>query len=136
MSTNDIYAICDAEGIGAGWAIPFTLARQGADGGEPFPIVIARDNQDRYFAFVNSCPHEPHLLYEVPFHNPDAAFLVCEKHGAKFEIETGLCTDGPAKGARLASLPATVLDGEVCLSGIALVEDDEEGPGDVMITSD
>jgi nitrite reductase/ring-hydroxylating ferredoxin subunit len=136
MSIVEIFAICDAESIGPGWIMPFTLARNGADGPEPFPIIIARDNKNGYFAFVNSCPHEPHTLYDAPMHIPDAAFLVCEKHGAKFEFETGLCTEGPCQGARLASIPATVLDGEVCLGGIELMEEDEDNPPEIMITAD
>ncbi len=136
MNTVNVYAICDAESIGPGWVQPFTLARAGADGAEPFPILIARDNSDGYFAFVNSCPHEPHILYEGPGHSLAATFLLCAKHEAKFEMNTGICTEGPCKGTHLEAIPVTVLDGEVCLIGIALLEEDEEGPPEVMITAD
>ena len=50
------------------------------------------------------------------------------RHQAKFEMNTGLCTDGPCKGAHLKRIPAKVLDGEVCVSGITLLDEDDEAP--------
>jgi iron-sulfur cluster assembly protein len=124
-SRDMFYSVCAAESIGPGWVKPFMLERAGADGAEPFPILIARDNSDGYFAFVNNCPQEPHILYEGPGHSLAGVFLLCARHEAKFEMKTGLCTDGPWKGVHLARIPVKVLDGEVCVSGITLLEEDE-----------
>jgi nitrite reductase/ring-hydroxylating ferredoxin subunit len=101
------------------------LERVGADGAEPFPILIARDNSGGYFAYVNNFPQEPHILYEGAGRSLAGAFLLCARHEARFEIRTGLCTDEPCKGTHLKKIPAKVLDGEVCVSGISLLEEAE-----------
>jgi nitrite reductase/ring-hydroxylating ferredoxin subunit len=138
MYEVEVYAICDADSVSPGWVQPFTLARSGAGGAvEPFPIVIVRDDKKGYFAYINICPHVKHPLYEGPqqYLDSEHQFLICAKHGAKFQIDTGLCVEGPCKGARLESIPAAVIDGDVCLAGVTLVEE-EDGPPEVMITAD
>jgi iron-sulfur cluster assembly protein len=124
-SRDMFYAVCQAESIGPGWVKPFMLEKAGPEGAEPLPIVIARDNNNGYFAYVNNCPQEPHVLYEGPGRSLAGAFLLCARHETKFEMKTGLCTKGPGKGTRLARIPVKVLDGEVCVSGITLLEEDE-----------
>ena len=101
------------------------LEKAGVDGTEPVPILIARDHSIGYFAYVNNCPLEPHILYEGAGRSLAGVFLLCAQHEARFEMKTGLCTKGPGKGARLARIPVKVLDGEVCVSGITLLEEDE-----------
>jgi iron-sulfur cluster assembly protein len=127
-SRDMFYAICSAESIGPGWVKPFMLEKAGPDGAAPFSILVARDNSNGYFAFVNSCPQEPHTLYEGPGHSLAGVFLLCAKHEARFEIKTGLCTDGSCKGAHLTRIPAKVVDGEVCVSGITLLEEEAAKP--------
>jgi len=127
-SRDSFYAVCAADSIAPGWVKPFMLERAGADGAEPFPILIARDNSGVYFAYVNTCPQEPHILYEGAGRSLAGVFLLCARHEAKFEIRTGLCTDEPCKGTHLKRIPAKVLDGEVCVSGITLLEE-AEAPG-------
>jgi iron-sulfur cluster assembly protein len=58
-SRDMLYAVCAAESIGPGWVKPFMLKKVGADGADPFPILIARDHSNGYFAYVNNCPQEP-----------------------------------------------------------------------------
>ena len=58
------------------------------------------------------------------FFTPDRAFLRCGRHGATFEIDSGLCIDGPCKDRSLQPIALAVVDGEVCLCGERLVEDD------------
>ncbi len=127
-SRDMFYAVCTAESIEPGWVKPFMLEKAGTDGAGPFPILIARDNGNGYFAYVNNCPREPHILYEGPGRSLAGAFLLCARHEAKFEMKTGQCTKGPGKGARLARIPVKVLDGEVCVSGVTLVEEEEPMP--------
>ena len=50
---------------------------------------------------------------------------MCGKHGALFELGTGLCVDGPCKGQRLVPVNLTVLDNDICVTGVTLVEDEE-----------
>ena len=127
-SRDTFYAVCAADSVGPGWVKPFMLERAGTDGTEPFPILVARDNSGGYFAYVNDCPQEPHILYEGAGRSLAGVFLLCARHQAKFEMNTGLCTDGPCKGAHLKRIPAKVLDGEVCVSGITLLDEDDEAP--------
>lgn len=54
-------------------------------------------------AFVNACPHQGRPLNCAPdqFLFDPRQFLVCAQHGACFDLETGLCVEGPCRGARL-----------------------------------
>jgi nitrite reductase/ring-hydroxylating ferredoxin subunit len=129
MSSQEIelFVICAAEGIERGGAKPFSLSRIDEDGeGRPLPIVIIRTHANDYFGYVNSCPHEGTWLNigAGEFFTRDRAFLKCGRHGATFEIDTGLCVDGNCKGQSLEPIALAVVDGEVCVCGIALLEDD------------
>jgi nitrite reductase/ring-hydroxylating ferredoxin subunit len=123
----DVFAVCPAESIERGDARAFSLSRIGETGeSRPFPILIARTHADGYFGYVNSCPHDGIWLNfgEGNFFTPDRAFLRCGRHGSIFEIDSGLCIDGPCKDRSLQSIALAVVEGDVCICGIALVEDD------------
>lgn len=129
MSKDDIelFVICAADSIARGDAKAFSLSRLNEDGeSRPFPVVIVRTHANDYFAYVNSCPHERIWLNfgAGEFFSPDRAFLKCGRHGATFEIDTGLCVDGPCQGKNLEPIAVAVVDGEVCLCGVPLAEDD------------
>lgn len=129
MAKDDIelFVICAADAIERGGARAFSLSRLNEDGdSRPFPVVIVRTDGNEYFAYVNSCPHQ-HIWLNFgagEFFTPDRAFLKCGRHGATFEIDTGLCIDGPCQGQNLEPIAVAVVDGEVCLCGVALAEDD------------
>ena len=123
----EVFVICAADGIERGNARAFSLSRINEAGeSRPFPIVIVRTHADDYFGYVNSCPHEGTWLNigDGEFFSRDRAFLRCGRHGAAFEIDTGLCIDGDCKGKSLEPVALAVIDGEVCICGIALVEED------------
>jgi nitrite reductase/ring-hydroxylating ferredoxin subunit len=123
----EVFVICAAESIARGSAKAFSLSRiTESDEGRPFPIVIVRTVANDYFGYVNTCPHEGRWLNigTGEFFSPDRAFLKCGRHGANFEIDTGLCVRGPCKGKSLEPIALAVIDGEVCLCGVTLVEDD------------
>ena len=123
----EVFVICLARSIAPGTAKPFSLSRITETGeSRPFPIVIVRTGADAFFGYVNSCPHERAWLNigSGEFFNEDRTRLECGRHGALFEIESGACVEGPCKGASLEPVPVAVIDGEVCLCGITLVEDD------------
>ena len=59
--------------------------------------------------------------------------IICEKHGAYFEMDTGYCNYGPCEGSRLPSVDVEERDGEVFLAdegceliGVGGIEKDEE----------
>ncbi|WP_246709491.1 Rieske (2Fe-2S) protein [Bradyrhizobium sp. 6(2017)] len=72
-----------------------------------------------YFGYVNRCPHDSAWLNigSGEFFSPDRSFLRCGRHGARFEIDTGVCIDGPCNGQALEPVALTVIDGDVCLRG-------------------
>jgi nitrite reductase/ring-hydroxylating ferredoxin subunit len=123
----EIFAVCAADRIERGDAMAFSLSRIGETGeGRPFPILIIRTHANGYFGYVNSCPHEGIWLNfgDGTFFTSDRTFLKCGRHGSIFEVETGLCIDGPCKDQSLQPIALAVVDGEVCVCGITLVEDD------------
>jgi nitrite reductase/ring-hydroxylating ferredoxin subunit len=77
-------------------------------------------------AYRNRCPHAGHPLNLRPhrFLTPDGSMVLCNSHGAIFEMATGICVAGPCAGARLRSIPVVVHGGYVLLApGFQLAED-------------
>lgn len=122
-----IYAICELDDIQNRRARGFSLLRQAEDGTQrAWHIVVVRWGQ-QVFGYINQCPHQGvHLDWERnQFLDPNGLRLMCGKHGALFEIGTGRCTDGPCQGQGLQPVAVSVIDGEVCVSGVRLVEDED-----------
>jgi nitrite reductase/ring-hydroxylating ferredoxin subunit len=73
------------------------------------------NDRGSFHAYVNRCRHMPTPLDFVrdEFLSDDGRFLRCYTHGALYEFATGLCVDGPCKGASLYRLPVRVDRGEV-----------------------
>jgi nitrite reductase/ring-hydroxylating ferredoxin subunit len=123
----ELFAVCATDSIERGDAKAFSLSRIDAAGeSRPFPIVIVRTHANNYFGYANSCPHEGIWLNfgEGNFFTPDRGFLKCGRHGSIFEVESGLCISGPCKEQSLEPIALAVVDGDVCVCGITLVEDD------------
>ena len=122
-----VFVVCATDSIEPGDARSFSLSRITETGeNRPFPIVIVRTAADHYVGYMNACPHEGIWLNfgAGEFFSRDRAFLRCGRHGANFEIETGLCVDGPCRGKSLQPVALAVIDSEVCICGVTLVEDD------------
>lgn len=143
----EIYAICSMDSIAVGDAKAFDLAKVDKNGeSRPFRIVIIRETPFIYRGYVNVCPHEGVWLNigTGVFFNSTGQFLKCGKHGAIFRIDTGVCVGGPCEGARLEPVSVMAMSGDVCMSGVKLLEDDRPGfPTDdldetmeIMIQSD
>lgn len=95
------YPICRKEDIQENGAKGFTLE---ASSGEIAFFVVRKNGQ--YFAYVNSCPHTNINLEWVPnqFLDKNNELIQCSTHGAKFNIEDGICIFGPCLGRKLKSL--------------------------------
>ncbi len=67
------------------------------------------------FVYVNSCPHIGTSLDWAPdrFLTGDGARIVCATHGALFDIDGGLCVQGPCLGDQLEAVPAQIVDGVI-----------------------
>jgi len=133
-SDGCVYAICGAKDIRNRKVKGFHLLRVEADGSKRhLPILVARFGK-QVFGYVNSCPHQGGQLdwEREQFLDPTGKRLICGKHGALFEIESGLCIDGPCQGRGLEPVAVSVVDGDICISGITLAEDEEpeeDAPG-------
>ena len=128
MEPNIPYIICGLNDIPSRRAAGVNLVRLDDEGVErPLPLVIVRWGQ-HVFGYVNRCPHDGvNLDWErEQFLDPNGIRLMCGKHGALFDLASGECIDGPCKGQSLEPVPLVVLDNDICITGIALSEDDEE----------
>ncbi len=79
-------------------------------------LVVRRGGE--VHAYVNRCPHAGHPLNLRPheFLTPDRSLLLCNSHGAIFEIATGLCVAGPCPGAHLRRIPLEIANGYVLIA--------------------
>ena len=82
----------------------------------------------RVHGYVNRCPHVPadNITLDEPrgkFFDRLGRFLVCRRHSAWFDAESGECVRGPCKGAGLSRLNVVENDdgvfwlGEDCAGG-------------------
>lgn len=129
--SGKIYAVCGVEDVPNRRARAFVLARREADGTvRPWPIFILRWGK-HVRAYENRCPHQgTHLDWERgEFLDSEGIRIQCGKHGALFDLGTGECVQGPCAGAGLTPIEAVVDDGEICLAGVELEEDDEYDSG-------
>lgn len=127
-ATDIPWVICRLEDIPSRRAKAFQLLRRAKDGSEKaFSIFVVRWGS-QVFGYVNECPHNHvNLDWERnQFMDPSGLRLMCGKHGALFEIGTGRCVEGPCMGQGLQPLDVRVIDGDICLRGVELIEDDSE----------
>jgi nitrite reductase/ring-hydroxylating ferredoxin subunit len=129
----EYFAICEVEEIARASAKAFDLAESdGAGGARPFRIVIARNAKGDHFAYRNACPHQGVWLNvgSGAFLDESGALLRCGRHGAEFELESGKCVSGACAGAQLQKVDVAVVTGDVCVSGVDLVEAEPRGHWD------
>lgn len=128
MESGIAYVICSMNDIPSQKARGFHLMRVDESGAKrPWPVVVVRWGK-QVFGYVNKCPHDGvNLDWERnTFLDPNYGIrLMCGKHGALFDLGTGMCVEGPCKGRGLQPVALSVLDGDICVTGVTLVEDDE-----------
>lgn len=127
MTAGTAYAICSMSDIPSQKATGFVLMRVDEAGeARPWPIFVVRWGR-QVFGYVNKCPHDgTHLDWERNhFLDPNGTRLMCGKHGALFDLGTGACVDGPCKGQGLQPVGLSILDGDICVTGVKLVEDED-----------
>lgn len=109
--------IADIEEVPEDSTLLFTV-REGFDERE---VVLVRLNGD-IAAWRNFCPHWTDVRLDkgsgAEFRDGE---LVCTRHGATFEPDSGHCTYGPCEGSYLEEVDIEVRDG-----GVYLAEDDYE----------
>ena len=72
----------------------------------------------------------------------DGNCITCGHHQSQLDLDTGQCLIGPCQGKALTPIKLLIDDGDICLSGIDLAEEDgldlpepDEMP-EVQITAD
>jgi len=77
-------------------------------------IVVVKDGSG-IRAYINSCPHArtPLNWQEDKFFDLSGTYLLCASHGAAFDIATGRCIRGPAKGQGLTAVAVQVEDDRI-----------------------
>lgn len=70
---------------------------------------------DAVYAYRNVCPHAGNPLHwkQDAFLTRNRDLIMCAKHGALFELATGLCVAGPCPGKKLTALETRVEKGSV-----------------------
>lgn len=141
---DELYAICQTFEIDDNDARSFVLKKAGgADGeGVAWPIIISRKGSN-YYGFENACPHQGQQLGAggAEVMDDEGNFLVCRHHGAQFDIDSGQCFSGPCQGKALTTIAIVVDDGDVCITGVKLAEEDgldlpDSDMPEVVITGD
>ncbi len=120
------YAICALSDIPNRRGKAFSLLRIEEDkAGQPWHIFVVRWDK-QVFGYVNRCPHDGVNLDWEPnqFLDPVTRRIVCGKHGSLFELATGKCIEGPCEGQSLEPVSLTVIDGDICVTGVTLAEEE------------
>ena len=81
-------------------------------------VFVVREN-DEFFAYKNSCPHQ-HIPLDWDndqFLDFDGELIQCATHGALFVIHTGKCVSGPCVGANLQKLDIKIENDIIFLLG-------------------
>ena len=107
-------------------AAGFVLMRKEPSGAaQPWPILVTNKG-NRYYAFENACPHQGKWLDLHPgqFIDDSGNFLTCGHHRSQFDLDTGHCFIGPCQGQRLKTIALVIDDGDICITGIELAEED------------
>jgi nitrite reductase/ring-hydroxylating ferredoxin subunit len=135
----ELFAICSTFEVDDGGARGFVLARPDEEGNsKPWSILITRKSKN-FYGFENACPHDA-----APVDMDDEGnFLTCGRCRSQFDMDTGYCFSGAGQGKTMTTIPLVIDDGDVCLTGIELAEEDGldiTEPGDdvpeVLITGD
>lgn len=109
--------IADTEEIPEDSTLLFTV-REGFD--EKEVVLVRLDGE--IAAWRNFCPHWTDVRLDkgggAEFRDGE---LVCTRHGATFEPDSGHCTHGPCEGSYLEEVDVEIRDG-----GVYLAEDDYE----------
>ena len=141
---DEIFVVCQTSEIEESHAAGFILLRAEENGEpKPWPILITRKG-NQFYGFENNCPHQGGRLDREPgqFLDENGNFITCGKHHAQFDLDTGECFIGPCQGHHLKPISLVIDDGDVCVTGVRLAEEDgldipdpAEMP-EVLITTD
>ena len=110
---DDARRIVAADEVPSDGTVLFTLR----NGSETVEAILTKLDDGAIVAFENACPH----WTDVRLDKGSGAYvrngeLVCQKHGATFQRDTGYCDFGPCEGSILSTFDVTVEEGDVYLT--------------------
>jgi len=78
-------------------------------------FLVRRD--DQFYAYKNSCPHTGVTLnwQDDMFMDMDDFYIQCSIHGARFQVEDGLCVWGPCARQSLTTMPIRIENEQIFL---------------------
>ncbi|WP_455209761.1 Rieske (2Fe-2S) protein [Kaarinaea lacus] len=84
---------------------------------EPPMELFVVHQQQRFFAYLNRCPHTGVNLNWWPdqFFDVEHEYIQCATHGALFKVENGYCVRGPCAGASLQPMSIVIQDNTIYL---------------------
>ena len=104
--------IIDIDDIGESLLV--TL-RQKETGDRKEAVIVRR--KDEFKCWLNYCKHITTINIqkgeEAPIREDE---IVCENHGAMFNLDSGICTFGPCKGAVLDEVDVVTESGSIMLT--------------------
>lgn len=124
MTADEEIALCHLDELPFDGARGFDPRRVGRD----TMFVVRRAGVVR--AWVNACPHvdsAPLAWRKDAYLSADRSAIVCYGHGARFDIDSGLCTAGPCVGRSLTPIPVAVQPGGVVRISMARAADTAAG---------
>lgn len=82
--------------------------------GQPCRAFAVR-HQGQVHAYLNRCAHVPMEMdyQEGQFFDDSGQWLLCATHGAVYAPGSGVCIEGPCRGARLVKIALTEVGGMV-----------------------
>ena len=91
------------------------VVRSFASGAAQFSVIIARKGSDA-FAYENRCTHAAFPLERADGRVlvQEQRFLVCDVHGASYDMRNGACAGGPCTGA-LTPVAIEIVEGVVLI---------------------
>jgi len=103
--------VADADEVPEGETMLFTVRDDGGELGEAF---LTRLSDGAVVAYRNYCRH----WTDVRLDGGEGARVTngevwCRKHGATFQLDSGVCDFGPCEGSMLETVGVTVADGGV-----------------------
>ena len=106
--------LCRLSELPEGESRGFDPLRTGQD-----TVIVVRLGRS-LVAYRDACPHygtTPMAWRKNAYLNSGRTRIVCNAHGAEFDIATGICTLGPCLGQSLTAVPwALTATGEIHLS--------------------
>jgi len=102
--------LCRLDEIEDGHSRGFDPLERGRD-----TVFVVRQGETVY-AYRNACPHvddAPMAWRKDAYLDSERQHIRCSGHGALFEIENGLCIEGPCLGKSLKVLPVKVSQGDI-----------------------